>query len=206
MITDVDDYFTKGCGRCAKFDTPACNALRWLPVQLPLRDVCLDLQLEETAKWGHPTYMFGDRNIAIMGAFRDHVRFTFFNAALLTDPLGLLEKPGKHAQHPSMIRLTSEKQMRDTLGSLRAYLEEAMDYARAGTLPPKTVKEFDIPTELTDALDGNPALAEAFDALTPGRQRGYFMHIGDAKQSATRTARIDRCRPRILAGKGYNER
>jgi uncharacterized protein YdeI (YjbR/CyaY-like superfamily) len=51
-------------------------------------------------------------------------------------------------------------------------------------------------------MDSDPDLRAAFEALTPGRQRGYLVHFSSAKQSATREARIEKCLPKILAGKG----
>ena len=62
------------------------------------------------------------------------------------------------------------------------------------------------PPELTEMLARNRELARAFAALTPGRQRGYVLHFASAKQSKTRTARIEKQIPRILAGKGLHDR
>ncbi|MFM8449037.1 MAG: YdeI/OmpD-associated family protein, partial [Haliscomenobacter sp.] len=45
----------------------------------------------------------------------------------------------------------------------------------------------------------------AFHALTPGRQRAYLLHFSGAKQAATRASRIEKCIPRILEGRGFNE-
>ncbi len=64
----------------------------------------------------------------------------------------------------------------------------------------------DLVAELRDRLDGDPELAAAFAALTPGRQREYNYHIAGAKQATTRVSRVDRCVPKILAGKGVRER
>ena len=63
-----------------------------------------------------------------------------------------------------------------------------------------------MPEELTDALDADPALAEAFASLTPGRQKSYLFNLSQAKQAATRVARIEKFRDRIIAGKGAMER
>jgi uncharacterized protein YdeI (YjbR/CyaY-like superfamily) len=63
-----------------------------------------------------------------------------------------------------------------------------------------------LPDELLEALDADPELAEAFHALTPGRQRSYVIALSSAKAYATRAARIAKCRGRILAGKGPMER
>jgi uncharacterized protein YdeI (YjbR/CyaY-like superfamily) len=63
-----------------------------------------------------------------------------------------------------------------------------------------------LPDELIEALDADPELAEAFHALTPGRQRSYVINLNGAKASATRQTRIARFRAQIIAGKGANER
>ena len=206
MITDPDDYFARGCGRCARFDTPDCSAMIWAEGQAALRALCLEAGLAETAKWGHPCYMHAGRNVVIMGAFRDNFRLTFFNAALMKDPEGILEKQGANTQHPDMIRFTANAQVGERADIIRAYLAEAMGYAAAGIKPPKVEREVPIPDELVDALDADPELAEAFAALTPGRQKSYAFNLNQAKQSATRVARIAKFREKILAGKGAMER
>jgi uncharacterized protein YdeI (YjbR/CyaY-like superfamily) len=94
MITDIDDYFSKGCGRCERFATAECSTKRWDSGLRDLRQLCLDAGLAETVKWGHPCYRHSDRNIVVLGAFRNDFRMSFFNAALMQDPEGLLEKQG----------------------------------------------------------------------------------------------------------------
>ncbi|WP_010137313.1 YdeI/OmpD-associated family protein [Oceanicola sp. S124] len=206
MITDPDDFFTKGCGRCARFETPDCAALRWSAVLEGLRALCRDAGLEETAKWGHPCYMHAGRNIALIGAFRDNVRLTFFNAALMQDPEGVLRRQGPNTRHPDMIRLTGAEELPELGRTITAYLGEAMRYAEQGITAPKEPRALDMPDELGEALDADPELSEAFHALTPGRQRSYLFNLATAKQSATRFARIAKFRDKILAGKGATER
>ncbi|MEL6958719.1 MAG: YdeI/OmpD-associated family protein [Pseudomonadota bacterium] len=210
MITAIEDYFARGCGRCDRFATDACSARRWAAGLSRLRTLCREAGLSEHVKWGHPCYMAptpsGRRNIAILGAFRDSYRLSFFNASLMTDPDRVLEHQGPNTAHPDMIRFTSYD-MADALAeTVTRYLHEAMSYAAEGRLPPKTTTTVDLPDELIDALDADPALSDAFAALTPGRQRGYALHIGGAKHASTREGRIEKLRPRIFAGKGYNER
>jgi uncharacterized protein YdeI (YjbR/CyaY-like superfamily) len=206
MITDPDDFFTKGCGRCDRFATPDCSTRLWLEGLEALRQICLDLGLEETAKWGHPCYMHGGRNVAMLGAFRGDFRLTFFHAALLRDDEGVLEKNGPNAGHPSIIRFTANAQVAAMEPVIRAYLDEAKGYAERGILPAKDVAELVLPDELVEALDADPELAEAFHALTPGRQKSYVINLNGAKQSATRIARIAKFRDKIIAGKGALER
>jgi uncharacterized protein YdeI (YjbR/CyaY-like superfamily) len=206
MITVLEDFFTKGCGRCDRFDTPECSALRWSTGIAALRRICLDLGLVETLKWGHPCYMHAGRNIVLIGALREDLRLGFFNAALMTDPEGVLTKQGPNTQHPDAMRFTANTQVAAMERSVRAYLAEAMRYAEAGIKPTKTAQEIELPDELTEALEADAELAEAFAALTPGRQRSYVIVLGALKKPESRVARIAKLRGHILAGKGAQDR
>lgn len=106
-----------------------------------------------------------------------------------------------------MLSFQSLADVRSQEPVIRAYLQDLMGYADAGVKPPKPDhSDLELTAELVDAMDSDPALADAFCALTPGRQRGWNLHFTTAKQAVTRTARIDRARDKIIAGKGWNER
>lgn len=206
MITDIEDYFLKGCGRCERFDTPDCSTRQWERGLLDLRRVCSEAGLVEIVKWGHPCYVHAGRNIAIIGAFRGDFRLSFFNAALMKDPEGVLEKQGPNTQHKDMFRFTDVAQVAPRETIIRSYLNEAMAYADAGIKPQKSESTLDLPDELVEALDADPELAEAFLNLTPGRRKSYAINISSAKKAETRIARIIKFRPKILAGKGAMDR
>lgn len=205
MITDIEDYFTKGCGRCERFATPDCSTRQWIEGLNRLRQLCLEAGLAETVKWGHPCYMHAGRNIAIIGAFRDNYRLTFFNAALMQDPGSILEKQGPNTAHADMIRFTANDQPEKLAPVIQSYIMEAMSYAESGIKPSKAETDIDLPDELIDALDADPELAEAFRALTPGRRKSYVINLNGAKAPATRIARLEKFRNRIISGKGANE-
>jgi uncharacterized protein YdeI (YjbR/CyaY-like superfamily) len=206
MITEVDDFFTKGCGRCDRFDTPDCSTKAWAQGLADLRRICLAAGLEEVVKWGHPCYMHAGRNIAIFGAFRGDYRITFFSAALLKDTEGLLERQGPNTQTPDAIRMTDNAQPKALEPVIMAYLQESMGYAAAGIKPPRTATTVDLPDELIEVLDADPDLAEAFHGLTRGRQNSYAVNLNSAKTAATRYARIEKFRDKIMAGKGALDR
>ncbi len=205
MITDIEDFFTRGCGRCDRFDTPQCSTKRWNVGLHELRRICRDMGLSEHVKWGHPCYMHAGRNIVLVGALQEDFRLNFFNAALMKDPEGVMERQGPNTQHPDSIRFTDNAAPAAMEATLRAYLKEAMEYAETGIVPPKVEQELDLPEELIEAMDADPELAEAFHALTPGRKRSYAIVLNGAKKPETRIARITKLRPKILAGKGANE-
>jgi uncharacterized protein YdeI (YjbR/CyaY-like superfamily) len=206
MITAIEDYFTQGCGRCARFDTPDCSTRHWAGGLADLRRICLAAGLVETVKWGHPCYVHAGRNIAIIGAFRGDFRLTFFNAALLSDPDGILERQGPNTRVPDMIRFADNADVTRNGPVLRALLAQAVGHAEAGLKPPPDERTLDLPEELVEALDADPELAEAFHRLTPGRQKSYVFNLNAAKTPATRVARITKFRGHILAGKGALDR
>ncbi len=206
MITEIDDYFKVGCGRCERFASDDCSTRKWAGGLLALRQVCMASDLAETLKWAHPCYMHKGRNIAIIGALRNDFRLSFFNAALMQDPEGVLERQGPNTRHPDMIRFTDNAQVAAMTGVIRSYLKEAMSYADSGIKPPRDANEIELPLELAEALDADAELAEAFHRLTPGRQRSYVINLSSAKKPETRVSRIVAFRDRILAGKGALER
>ncbi len=206
MITDIEDYFARGCGRCERFDTPDCSTRRWQSGLTDLRRICRATGLQETVKWGHPCYTHAGRNVSIIGAHRGDFRLCFFDAALMSDPDSVLERQGPNTRHPDMIRFTENSQVGKLEPVIRAYLSEAMGYAADGIRPPRDDGEPDLPEELRDALHGDPELANAFHALTPGRRKSYVINLNSAKQTETRIRRIAKFRDKIIAGKGALER
>lgn len=206
MITKIEDYFTKGCGRCPRFETADCSTRQWAEGLDALRRICQEAGLVETVKWGHPCYMHSGRNIALLGAFRSNFRIAFMNASLLKDPEGVLERRGPNTRHPDQIRFERNSGVEALEQTIRSYLTEAMGYAEAGIRPPRDETEIELPVELVEALDADPELAEAFHALTPGRQKSYVLNLNAAKKSETRTSRIAGFRGKILAGKGALDR
>ncbi len=206
MITDIEDYFTKGCGRCARFAMPDCSIQPWKDGLVQLRRICRDMGLTETVKWGHPCYMHGSRNIAGLGAFRGKFLIWFFNPALMTDPEQVLERQGPNTRHPDMIGFTDTGRVATLEPVIRAYLAEAIGYAEAGIKPVVEPREVEWPEELVEALEADPELGEAFHALTPGRQKSYAFNLNAAKKPETRIARIAKFRDKILAGKGALDR
>jgi uncharacterized protein YdeI (YjbR/CyaY-like superfamily) len=206
MITDIEHYVELGCGRCDRFATPDCSTKFWAEGLSELRRICRDAGLSEHVKWGHPCYMHSKRNIAIIGAFREDFRLTFFNAALMRDPHGALVGQGPNSQHPDCFRFNDNAQVAASEAVIREYLTEAIGYAEQGIKPPKEERELELPDELLEALESDAELAQAFWTLTPGRQRSYVFALNSAKSSATKVARILKYRDKILAGKGALDR
>lgn len=206
MITDANDFFELGCGRCKRFSTSGCSTKLWDNGLRQLRRICSHVGLSEHVKWGHPCYMHAGRNIAIIGAFQENFRLSFFNAGLMTDPKGLLERQGPNTQHPDMLCFYDNADVIRIEEAIQQYLREAMGYAEARIKPPREQRDLELPDELVEAMDGDPELAEAFHALTPGRQRSYIINLAGAKNRETRINRITKFRTKIIDGRGANER
>lgn len=177
----------------------------WQPEMKALRRIILGTGLTEELKWDQPCYTHEGHNIVLIGGFKDHCRLMFCNGSLLSDPQGLLQKPGQHTQAGRYIPLTSVKEIKALEPDIKAFLHAAIVNEKAGVKPVYKTTPEPIPEELQTRLNKDPALDEAFAALTPGRQRAYLLHFNAAKQSATRTSRIEACKPRILAGKGIHD-
>ncbi len=181
------------------------RATAWHDEIVALRAILLSSGLDESLKWGKPCYDLDGKNIAIIQPFKGHCALLFFKGALLKDTHGLLRSQGEHTRSAMRLEFTSPTQI--TPAVVTAYVTQAIAAEKAGLkVPPAAAAARELPDELATALSHDRALATAFTALTPGRQRAYAMHIGDAKQSATRKARIAKCRPRILAGLGLHDR
>jgi uncharacterized protein YdeI (YjbR/CyaY-like superfamily) len=201
----VDHYFVAGCGRCPLGNTPDCKALQWLKEFGKLRTILLRSGLTEDLKWGVPCYTLDGRNVVLMSGFKEYCALNFLKGALLQDPAGILQKPGESSQSARYIRFRNVGEVTALLPTLKAYLAEAIALEAAGAKVTFKKNPEPVPAELQDCLDSDPALAEAFNALTPGRQRGYILFFSAPKQSATRYARIEKWRPAILAGKGMHD-
>ena len=170
-----------------------------------LRSILLDCGLEEALKWGKPCFSFDGKNVAILQPFKEHCSLMFFKGALLKDTHGLLRSQGENTQSALRLEFTSEAQVKKSVVS--SYAKQAIAVEKAGrTVDFKAKRALELPEELTATLQKDRKLAKAFHALTPGRQRSYLLHISAAKLSTTRSARIQKCIPKILAGLGFHER
>ena len=178
---------------------------RWRKEFEALRKVLLASPLTEEIKWRLPCYSFQGGNVAILQNMKDYCAIMFFKGALLKDPKRLLVAPGA-SQAARQLRFTSVGEVARRTATLRAYIKEAIALEKSGaTVKLKKTSDFKIPEEFKSRLDKNATLKAAFHALTPGRQRAYLFYFSDARQSATRVARIDKCVPLILKGKGLND-
>jgi uncharacterized protein YdeI (YjbR/CyaY-like superfamily) len=189
-----------------KVDAYVEQATNWKEALRKLRDIILECQLDEELKWGVPCYTCNDANIVLIHTFKEYCAILFFKGSLLKDEEAVLVQQTKNVQAGRQIRFTSASQVDALQAVVKAYVQEAIAVEKAGlTVEFKETADFDMPEEFQARLDDSPQLQEAFEALTPGRQRAYLLHFAEAKQSKTRAARVEKCVPHILAGKGLKD-
>jgi uncharacterized protein YdeI (YjbR/CyaY-like superfamily) len=153
-----------------------------------------------------PCYTLEDNNIVLIHTFKEYCALLFFKGALLKNAKSILVQQTKNTQAARQIRFKSIQEIGQMESVVKAYIAEAIKVEKAGLkVDFKTTEEFAIPEEFENQLRAKPALKKAFDALTPGRQRGYLLYFSAAKQSKTREARVEKCIPKILDGKGLDD-
>ena len=190
MNPDVDKFLSK--------------VKKWRAELEKLRMIILDCQLTEELKWGVPCYTFQKKNIVGINGLKEYCALAFFKGALLRDTDGILIKPGKNTQAGRWIKFTNVREIAEMKPILKAYISEAIEVEKAG-LKVNFDKALIIPEELQKKLDKTPALKKAFEALTPGRQRGYILYFSEPRLSKTRESRVEKYIQQMLRGKGLND-
>ncbi len=172
-----------------------------------LRSVLTETALEETIKWGAPTYTLNNKNVVGLGAFKNHVALWFFQGCFLSNEHGLL-KNAQEGKTKAMrqIRLNSNDHF--DIEVLKTYIDEAIENQKKGLelKPQRKSNTILIPKEFQPFLDDNKALNTCFYELTPGKQREYIEHINSAKRESTKMSRIDKIIPLILDKKGLYDK
>ena len=179
---------------------------KWKVELTALRNIMLDCQLIETLKWGQPCYMFNKINVVILANFKESCVVSFLKGVLLSDTENLLVKPGENSQSGRFLRFKTIEEIFENEAIIKSYVFEAIEVGKAGLkLAPRDPEAEPLIPELIQRFEENPTLKQAFEDLTPGRQRAYNLFFTAAKQSATRFSRIDSYTERILNKKGIND-
>jgi uncharacterized protein YdeI (YjbR/CyaY-like superfamily) len=190
----------------AKADAFFKEAKKWKKEMGALRAIMRECPLEETYKWRSPCYTFDGGNIAAIWGLKDYCALAFFKGALLKDSKEILSAPGAHSRSMRLVKFTGAAEIEKAKPLLKKYIGEAIEAEKAGLKIEFAKDDLPFPAELTAALKNDSKLKKAFEELTPGRRRGYVLHFSQAKQAKTREARIEKAAPKILAGKGLQDR
>jgi uncharacterized protein YdeI (YjbR/CyaY-like superfamily) len=182
------------------------KAKQWQEEYEKLRTIALSCGLTEELKWGCPCYAHEGNNIVLIHGFKEYCALLFFKGSLLNDTHSILIQQTENVQAGRQVRFTNLHEIIELEPTLKAYIHDAIKVEKAGLkVPLKKTAEFNMPDEFKDKLDHIPALKVAFEALTPGRQRGYLLYFSAAKQSKTREQRVEKYMPQIMNGKGLDD-
>jgi len=182
------------------------TAKSWQEEFALLRQLAIESGLTEDLKWGHPCYTLENGNVFLIHGFKNYCAIAFFKGALMKDPEKILIQQTENVQSARQIRFTSLAEIKKMKKNIKSYMTEAIAIEKQGLkVEFKKTLELTIPADIEKALKKTPGLAVAFKKLTPGRKRAYILHFTAAKQVKTMQARVERCAPMIMKGKGLNE-
>ena len=179
---------------------------RWQPELRLLRTMVMDCGLQEGFKWMHPCYTYTQKNIVLLQHFKDYCALLFPKGVLLKDTEGLLVAMTANVQSARQLRLTNIDDIARLEPIIKSYIFEAIEVEKAGLkVKTKDISEFEMPEALTRIFAENAAFKAAFNALTPGRQKGYLLHFSQPKQAKTISSRIEKNIDRVMDGYGLND-
>lgn len=179
---------------------------KWQDAYKKLRTIILDCGLQEELKWGKPCYTWQGANVLLIHGFKEYCAILLMKGALLRDEAEILVQQTENVQSARQIRFSDAKEITRLKAVIKAYVFEAIEIEKAGLkVDMKKSTELVYPEEFQRQLDKSAKLRKAFEALTPGRQRGYHLFLTGAKQAKTREARVEKAIPLILAGKGLED-
>jgi uncharacterized protein YdeI (YjbR/CyaY-like superfamily) len=162
--------------------------------------------LSEEFKWGWPCYTLAGKNVVLMHGFKEYCALLFMKGVLMDDPAGMLVAQTDNVQSARHLRFGGLADIAAQTAVIGAYVQHAVAVEQSGAqVPMKSTADFVVCDELQEAFVEMPELEAAFASLTPGRQRGYLLYFAAAKQSKTRTARIEKYRDQIMAGQGLHD-
>ena len=206
MNTTVENYLINGCERCPLGGSPDCKVHNWIDELIWLRRIVLECGLTEECKWGVPCYTYQNKNVLLVSALKEYCSLSFFKGSLLSDPEKILEKPGKHSQAMRLLKFYDVEKILEMKQVIKDYIIESVEIEKAGREVKFKKNPEPIPQELESKFEEDPLLKSAFEALTPGRQRGYILFFSAPKQSKTRSSRIEKSIEKILNGEGMHDK
>lgn len=172
---------------------------------LRLRAILQQTELNETLKWGIPSYQINGKNVVGIGAFKSYAGLWFYNGSFLKDASKVLinAQEGK-TKGLRQWRFTSLDELDETL--IMEYVLEAIQNQKEGKEVKAEKKPLVIPNELREALAADLQLSEAFDELKLTTKREFAEYIQEAKREQTKADRLAKIIPMIKVGMGLNDK
>lgn len=182
------------------------NESEWRDELNALRHLVLSCDLREEFKWRQPCYTHKGKNVLILSRFKNYCAINFFNGYLIKGEIPELVRPGENTQEGRQLRFKELQEVMMHQASILNYIHQAIEIEEGNNKPAKSKTAQGIRSEeLENIFQGDSEFMNAFHGLTPGRKRAYLIHFNSAKQVETRINRIEKCRYRILMGKGLND-
>ncbi|ALM57904.1 YdeI/OmpD-associated family protein [Staphylococcus equorum] len=199
MTNEHDDHI--------KVNTFIDRLKQWQDEFKIMREIIRETELVEDYKWMHPCYTLENKNVVIIQDFKHYCALLFEKGSIMEDPYQSLIQQTKNVQAARQLRFESLEEVENRRDEIKWYVEEAISIEKSGKqVPMKKTADYEMPEELQIKLNDSPQLEEAFYNLTPGRQRQYMFHIGQAKRATTREKRVEKYVDHILEGKGIDDK
>jgi uncharacterized protein YdeI (YjbR/CyaY-like superfamily) len=168
-----------------------------------LRSIILkaDKDLQEDWKWG-PHYAFKGM-VCGYGAFKEHVKLTFFNGSGMKDPKGLFNHCVDN-EFSRSVKFTDVKEIDEA--AITALVKESVAVNKKGFKREVKNKNVEVPADLQKALAKNKTAQKFFEGLTYGYRKDYVEHVTEAKREETRQQRIIKIVDLCAAGRTLNDK
>ena len=153
----------------------------------------------EAIKWSMPMFVYRDKIIANMAAFKAHAAFGTWKREV-GDTTDRPEGMGQLGKLTSLADLPTDAEIVERVRRAAAMVDAGGTNRKVTAPKPPPVT----PDDLRAALDAVPAAAAGFDALPPGARREYTDWVTEAKQPATRDRRIAQAVEWCAEGKKRN--
>jgi uncharacterized protein YdeI (YjbR/CyaY-like superfamily) len=168
-----------------------------------LRHIILSTDASITEKWKWGPHYDSHGMVCGLGAFKQHVKLTFFNGMAMNDNKGLFNHCIDN-EFSRSIKYTADSSIDTAL--LTAYIKESIAINRKGFKRVVKDKTVTIPEELQKALAINARAAAFFESLTYGYKKEYAEHVATARQEKTKQKRITQIVSLCAEGKTLHQK
>jgi len=156
--------------------------------------------VEETLKWGMPTFLSGGAILASMAAFKQHATFGYWKHALVMGEGVERDGMGSYGKMTSIKDLPPKKTLAaDLKRAVQLNADKVKSTRKSAPKPPPQA-----PDDLLAALKKNAQARKAFEAFPPSAQRDYVEWIVEAKREETRAKRLAQAVEWMAEGKRRN--
>jgi uncharacterized protein YdeI (YjbR/CyaY-like superfamily) len=177
---------------------------KWPEELNALKAIIAKTPLVETTKWGGPAYTYNGKNVIGVGGFSNFFTLWFFKGVFLKDDANVLINANEgNTKGLRQWRFTSISDINEKL--ILQYITEAIEVEKQGLSITPSKKETVVPELLSQQLESDPSLKDAFESFSPYKQREFCEYITEAKMEKTKLARLEKIIPMIRIQRGLND-